>query len=146
MKTLKILITAILLLQGYLQASASKDTIPLLKVSIYKPKGLDRNTIISYSDSLKINFDGGFKGDTILIKSGTKSYNIKSLKSDPLFGYAESLRIPKLKGKQRLFIFINGQFAGSLKLRKKYSEVHVNYSRPHNELRWVYHVYRFVYL
>jgi len=146
MKTLKALITSIFLLQGCLQAFATRDTIPLLKVSVYKPKGLDKKSLIPYSDSLKINFDGGFKGDSVLIQSGKEKFVIDSLVSDPLFGFAESIRIPKHKGRQRLSIFINGEAAGSLRLKKKYSEVHVNYYKPNNELRWAYHVFRFVYL
>jgi hypothetical protein len=147
-KILKTLITITFLLLGCFQVFAKRDTIPLLKISVYKPKGLYKNSLIPYSDSLKINFDGGFKGDYMLMQIGKECFAIDSLVSDPLYGFAESIRIPKPKPKRKqlIYIFLNGQSLGSIRFKKKFSEVHVDYFKPKNEFRWTYHVFKFVYL
>ncbi|SRR6266536_2158865 len=114
------------------------------KLSISVQKNSNGQTTLPYSDTLKIQLDGGFKNDVFKIKSGDEYFITDTLNTDKLLGHAGTLKIPKTKGRQRLMIYLNEVYIGKLTLKKEFSEAHINYFDK--ELKWTYINYRFVYL
>jgi hypothetical protein len=121
-----------------------KNTIwnTIVRYSVQKKS--ERQTILPYSDTLKIQLDAGFINDVLKIKSGNNYFVTDTLNSDKLLGHAATLKIPKTKGRQRLMIYLNEVYIGKLTLRKEFSEAHINYFD--NEFEWTYMYYRFFYL
>jgi len=114
------------------------------KLSVSVQKKSNTQTTLTYSDTLKIQLDGGFINDVFKIKSGDKYFITDTLNTSILLGHAGTLMIPKAKGRQRLTIYLNEVYIGKLTLKKEFSEAHINYFD--NDLKWTYINYRFFYL
>ena len=114
------------------------------RLSVSIEKNSNGQATLAYSDTLKIQLDGGFKNDILKVKSGDKYFISDTLNTDELLGHAGTLKIPKTKGRQRLMIYLNEVYIGKLTLKKKFSEVHINYFDK--EFKWTYINYRFFYL
>ena len=138
----KNILTIILLLFATSLAIGQETPKTKLIVSVHKnSKG---QIGLPYSDTLKINCDGGFQNDVLELKSGDKYFKTDTLNTDKLIGYSGSLKIPKTKGKQRIMVYLNQVYIGKLTVKKKFSEVHIN--KFDKQLNWIYINYRFIYL
>src|SRR5438128_1133815 len=78
---------------------------PKLIVSVHKNSS--GQTALPYSDTLEIQLDGGFKNDILKIKSDDKYFITDTLNTDKLLGHAGTLKIPKIKGRQKMIIYLN---------------------------------------
>ncbi|AEW02216.1 hypothetical protein A4D02_34630 [Niastella koreensis] len=114
------------------------------KLSVLIQRKSNTQTALPYSDTLKIQLDGGFINDVLKIKSGNNYFTTDTLRSDKLLGHAATLKIPKVKGRQRLTIYLSEVYIGKLTLKKGFSEAHINYFD--NEFEWTYIDYLFFYL
>jgi hypothetical protein len=97
-------------------------------------------------DTLYINFDYGYKDDIITIK--TKDKNIKSdtLDADNLFGLGGHMRIAKSDLYKPIDILFNGIFIRRIRVKTRFSSVHLEFDREKKEFVWRYMRYKFSYL
>lgn len=97
-------------------------------------------SIPNRKDTAFLNFDGGFKGDTILIILDGKNKYTKIFASDFSTGYAGSIAVPKTK-KMVITIKLNGQSFGSFKFNKDFCITHVNYHDKIMSLTYTNQIY-----
>jgi hypothetical protein len=86
----------------------------------------DFGVITNRNDTAFLNFDGGFKSDTILVILDNKIRYTRILNSDFSTSYAETISIPKTK-KMRITIKLNNRIFDSFKFNKDFSTAHINY-------------------
>ena len=101
---------------------------------------------LKHSDSLWINFDYGYLNDTITIENSTRIFKSKVLNANNVFGSAGFMVIPKkyLKGESK--IYFNQTFIAVIRIKHKYSSVHLEFNRDDKSFIWRYNKYRFAYL
>jgi hypothetical protein len=97
-------------------------------------------------DSLYINFDYGYKDDIIRIKTGDKIFVSDTLNADSFYGFGGKMRIAKADLHKYIDIFFNDTFLKRIKLKPRFSSVHLEFSREEKEFTWRYLRYRFAYL
>jgi hypothetical protein len=114
------------------------------KLKVYVEKNPVGHAQLPYSDTLTIQFDGGFKNDAVKIKTGDKCFITDTLSTDGSIGYAGKLKIPKAKGSMKIMVYLNDQYIGKLKVNKKFSEAHINLGI--DRLTWTFIYYFFIYL
>jgi hypothetical protein len=68
------------------------------------------------------------------------------LNADNVFGSAGFMTIPKnfLKGKSK--IYFNQTLIAEIRIKRKYSSVHLQYDHDNKSFVWKYNRFRFVYL
>lgn len=83
-------------------------------------------SIPNCKDTAYLNFDGGFKGDTMSVIVDNKLTFTKILTSDLSTSYAETIAIPKTK-KMIVTIKVNKQTFEYFKFNKDFCTTHLNY-------------------
>jgi hypothetical protein len=143
MATLKIYTISFLALWGFACLHAQPPSYSC-KVEIEKKA----KTKIKFpaGDTLFISFDDGFQNDTITIKAKYKNFISGNLNAENLYGFAGIMKIPKNELKYPIRLFFDGQPVEVLKVKTRFSSVHLQFDRANRKFIWRYHRYKFVYL
>jgi hypothetical protein len=101
---------------------------------------------LRYSDSLWINFDYDYLNDSITIENSARIFKSKVLNANNVFGSAGFMAVPKkyLKGVSK--IYFNRTLIAVIRIKRKYSSVHLVFNREDKLFTWRYNKYRFAYL
>lgn len=114
---------------------------------IYKDTHKNPNKVLAeYSDTLKIFFDCGFNNDTLLLKSKMDTIFNEVLLSDEFFCLAKLFNIKHDQINDQFSVYMNGEFYGSIRLKRRFNEIHVDFISEKQKIIWKYHKYKFIYL
>jgi hypothetical protein len=101
---------------------------------------------LAKGDTLYISFDYGYRNDIVAIRSPDGIFSSDTLNTDNLYGFAGYLKLPKAFLRKPVEILFNGQLLARIKVKEKYSSVHMEFYRRENAFIWRYHKYSFAYL
>lgn len=125
---------------------AQDKTAYRIKVKTEKYNAKKESRLIPESDSLSITFMYSFKNDIMSFKSGGKEYKSDTLDADNLYGTGGDIRIAKADIRKPVRIYFNGTYIGTLKVKRRFSYVHLEYPDEKGVFTWIYRRYKFVFL
>jgi hypothetical protein len=123
-----------------------QDSLQTFKLVVkYDNQGVTKRKV-SPSDTLDITFLYNYTSDVVELVTKNGKFSSGTLNADNLYGIGGHMNIPKSSLHGNVQILFNGQYAGSLKINRRYSLVHLEFNREARTFTWRYHKYRFSFL
>ncbi len=139
-------ITIIIFIVHFTIVHAQADTITKYTFKIeYQKKQKDRKAL-PQRDSLYLNFDYSYQNDIISIKTNKRTFFSDTLNVDMLLGFSGRMIIAKKEIKKRFSVYYNGIFLKKIKLKRRFSSVHLEFYKDEKKFIWHYMRYPFYYL